>query len=207
MKKTIGLFALLCLIALAAQAQLDTSALMQEAQLYQEEINASYADTASSPLEAEDLEHFEALPFFPISADFIVTARFEQFKKKELAVFRTSTSRMPSYAIYGKLYFEINGVPLELTLYQNPAFKKNKELKDHLFLPFTDLTNGETTYGGGRYLDFSIPPKNAEFVTLNFNKAYNPYCAYTDRYSCPVPPKNNFLDVEINAGVMLLEGH
>jgi hypothetical protein len=112
---------------------------------------------------------------------------------------------MPTYVVFGKLYFKIQGKAFELTVYQNPAFKKNKELKDYLFLPFTDLSNGETTYGGGRYLDFYIP-KTAS-VILNFHQAYNPYCAYTDKYSCPVPPKNNFLDMEVNAGVMLLGQH
>jgi hypothetical protein len=187
-------------------AQIDSAQRLKEAQAYQDEMNLAYADKISSPLGEDALANFKALPFYPISSDYIITARFEKFKKKQEEIFKTSTSRMPSYVIYGKLYFEINGTPLELTLYQNPKFKKMKDLKDHLFLPFTDISNGTTTYGGGRYLDITIP-KKSETVILDFNKAYNPYCAYSDKHSCPVPPKNNFLDIEVQAGVMLLKQH
>jgi uncharacterized protein (DUF1684 family) len=180
-------------------AQMDTEKYLKEAQSYQDEINEAYADEASSPLNEEDLAQFTALPFFPISEDYIVVAHFEKFKKKQVEVFETSTSRMPSYVIYGKLYFEINGYAAELTLYQNPAFKKMKDLKNHLFLPFTDLTNGENTYGGGRYLDF-YTPKKSESIILDFNQAYNPYCAYIDEYICPLPPTENILAIAIEAG-------
>ena len=71
--------------------------------------------------------------------------------------------------------------------------------KDYLFLPFTDPTNGVTTYGGGRYLDLMIPA--TKVVQLDFNKAYNPYCAYSGNYSCPIPPEENHLEIEIKAGV------
>lgn len=202
--KTI-LLSFFCLIHFFVFSQFDTTSFFQEAKSYQEELNLEFGDEASSPLEPKDLENFIALLFFPISSDFIVEARFEKFKKKQIEIFQTSTSRMPTYVVFGKLYFEIKGETFELTVYQNPAFKKDKALKNYLFLPFTDLTNGETTYGGGRYLDFYIP--NSKTVILNFNKAYNPYCAYTDKYSCPVPPKNNFLNMEIKAGVMLVEKH
>ncbi|MFV9484298.1 DUF1684 domain-containing protein, partial [Christiangramia sp. ASW11-125] len=70
---------------------------------------------------------------------------------------------------------------------------------DYLFLPFTDETNGISTYDGGRYLDFSIPEEKR--VTIDFNRAYNPYCAYSGRYSCPIPPKENHLETAIPAGV------
>ena len=202
--KTIVL-SIFCLTTLASFSQIDTTSYIQEAKAYQEALNEEYASEEHSPLNKEDLAQFEALPFFPISTDFIVEARFEKFKKKQVEIFQTSTARMPSYVIYGMLYFEINGQELALTLYQNPSFKKNPDLKNYLFLPFTDLTNGENTYGDGRYLDFYIT--EGETVILNFNKAYNPYCAYSDLYSCPVPPKNNFLDIEINAGVMYVGGH
>jgi uncharacterized protein (DUF1684 family) len=199
------LLIIFCLSTILSFGQLDKTALLQASQSYQNELNLGFADEASTPLNKEDLEHFETLPFFPISADYIVEARLEKFKKKEIEIFQTSTSRMPSYTIYGKLYFQLNGDNFELTLYQNPSFKKDKAHKNYLFLPFTDLTNGEATYGGGRYLDFYI--QQSSTVMLDFNQAYNPYCAYSDKYSCPVPPKNNFLNTEVKAGVMLLEGH
>jgi uncharacterized protein (DUF1684 family) len=76
---------------------------------------------------------------------------------------------------------------------------RQEEYRDYLFLPFADLTNGEETYGGGRYLDLTIPTGNT--ILLDFNKAYNPYCAYNPKYSCPLVPKQNRLDIPIIAGV------
>ena len=74
-----------------------------------------------------------------------------------------------------------------------------------MFIPFTDLTNGETSYEGGRYIDFKKPTQNN--VVLDFNKSYNPYCAYSARYSCPIPPIANHLLVEVNAGVKKFNEH
>ena len=73
------------------------------------------------------------------------------------------------------------------------------EYEDYLFLPFTDKTNGDSSYGGGRYLDLKLP--EGDSIIIDFNQAYNPYCAYNDKYSCPVPPKSNNLDIEVLAGV------
>jgi hypothetical protein len=88
-------------------------------------------------------------------------------------------------------------------VYQNLGLLKNPEYEDYLFLPFNDYTNGNETYGGGRYLDVRIPKGNT--MVLDFNKAYNPYCAYTYGYSCPVPPRGNSLETEINAGIKFEE--
>ena len=78
---------------------------------------------------------------------------------------------------------------------------KKKGFENYLFIPFTDNSNGKTTYRGGRYLDATIPEKPTGYITLDFNKAYNPYCAYNKKYVCPIPPKNNYLDTDILAGV------
>jgi uncharacterized protein (DUF1684 family) len=72
---------------------------------------------------------------------------------------------------------------------------------DYLFIPFTDLTNGHGSYGGGRYLDLTIPPAGTTTMVLDFNRAYNPSCAYNVAYSCPVPPPENRLAIAIPAGV------
>ena len=75
----------------------------------------------------------------------------------------------------------------------------DEEFVDYLFLPFTDLTNGEATYAGGRYIDLAIP--DGDTLIIDFNKSYNPYCAYNKKYSCPIVPKVNHLEIDINAGV------
>jgi uncharacterized protein (DUF1684 family) len=75
------------------------------------------------------------------------------------------------------------------------------EYKDHLFLPFTDLTSGEETYTAGRYIDLSFEDIIDNKVVIDFNKAYNPYCAYVSgKYNCPIPPRENTLSVAILAG-------
>jgi hypothetical protein len=112
----------------------------------------------------------------------------------------TSTDRMPLYSKYGELTFKINGKELTLQVFQNQELIKREGYEDYLFVPFADLTNGGETYGGGRYLDFHIP--KSDEVYIDFNKAYNPYCAYSDRYSCPKVPDENYLDVLVEAGVL-----
>ena len=79
------------------------------------------------------------------------------------------------------------------------------EYSNHLFIPFNDITNGVETYDAGRYIDLEIP--KGDTIIIDFNKAYNPYCAYNDGYSCPIPPEENNLEVEVKAGVMAFEKH
>ncbi len=71
--------------------------------------------------------------------------------------------------------------------------------KGQLFFPFTDLSSGFGSYGGGRYIDLHIPPSDS--ILIDFNRSYNPYCAYNGRYSCPIPPRENHINFEITAGV------
>jgi uncharacterized protein (DUF1684 family) len=102
------------------------------------------------------------------------------------------------YLKYGELDFEIDGKRQSLALYQNLRLKNDERYQDYLFIPFKDATNGKTTYGGGRYLDYEIP--GSDTVILDFNKAYNPWCVYSHEYSCPIPPEENHLEVAIKAG-------
>ena len=112
---------------------------------------------------------------------------------------KTTTSRTPIYKKYGELHFSIDGKELKLNVYQNVDLKKKPGYDDYLFLPFSDLTCGKDSYIGGRYIDMRIPKSGK--VTIDFNQAYNPYCAYNYEYSCPIVPLENDLDIEINAGV------
>src|SRR5690606_27020815 len=112
----------------------------------------------------------------------------------------TTTDRKPYYVTYGKVYFSLKGKEYKLDLFQNLELSADPEYRNYLFAPFTDETNGRSTYGGGRYLDLRIPA--AEVMIIDFNQAYNPYCAYNGKYSCPIPPEQNHLEVEITAGVL-----
>ena len=115
----------------------------------------------------------------------------------------TTTHRTPKYVKYGEVYFTIDGVGLQLNVYQSLPVSQDPEFVDYLFLPFTDLTSGDGSYGGGRFLDTTIP--KGDTIVLDFNKAYNPYCAYNSAYSCPIPPKENDLLVRVEAGVKAFE--
>ncbi|WP_046756990.1 DUF1684 domain-containing protein [Kordia jejudonensis] len=172
---------------------------------FQRELNASFKDASTSPLTKKDLKTFSGLEFFPVNEKFNVTASFKLTPNTKPFKMPTSTTRTPMYRCYGIATFTIDGKEYSLEIYQNQDPDRDPAYKDDLFLPFTDQTNGFASYGGGRYIDLKIPTENT--IVINFNEAYNPYCAYSDRYSCPIPPRVNFLPIEINAGVKAYKKH
>ena len=177
----------------AQEKKLDTS------KEFQDNLNKEYADEKASPLTKEDLAEFKGLDFFPIADNYIVTAKFVRTKKEKVFQMKTSTNRLPEYKKYGELHFTLNGRMFHLNVYQNIDLIKKKEYEDYLFLPFSDVTNGTETYIGGRYIDLRI--QKGKSWTIDFNKAYNPYCAYNYKYSCPKVPMENDLPIAIKAGV------
>ena len=176
-------------------AQKDVAA----AEKFQSELNKSYADSLKSPLMKDDLKQFKGLDFYPIDEKYIVEATFIRTKKEKPFGMKTTTSRTPLYKKYGELYFEIDGKAFKLNVYQNVDLNKKPGYEDYLFLPFSDLTCGKESYIGGRYVDMKI--QKGKTWTIDFNKAYNPYCAYNYEYSCPIVPLENDLNIEILAGV------
>lgn len=173
---------------------------LEESKKYQDNLNKEYADSITSPLEKEDLKRFKSLHFYPLNTKFYVMANFKRSRGEKKFKMKTSTDRLPEYIKYGEVTFSIDGSTFKLSVYRNIELSKRKEFKKYLFLPFTDLTTGETSYGGGRYIDLEIP--DGKEIIIDFNKAYNPYCAYTHSYSCPIPPPENFLNIKVEAGVM-----
>ena len=169
---------------------------------YQQKLNASYKDATTSPLKKKDLKNFNGLDFFAVDSSFIVTANLTRIENAPVFEMATTTDRKPLYKEYGLLRFNINGQDLELTIYQSQDDLRDEKYKDYLFLPFTDNTSGNESYGGGRYMDVMITDiKDDNTIELNFNNTYNPYCAYNDDYSCPLTPRKNHLDIEIKAGI------
>ncbi|WP_269684714.1 DUF1684 domain-containing protein [Flavobacterium lacustre] len=166
---------------------------------FQKELNAEYADARTSPLMADDLATFKTLDFYPINEKFKVTARFVRTKKEKPFEMKTSTDRKPLYVKYGEAYFTIDGSDFKLNIYRNIELSKKAEYKDYLFLPFSDLTSGNESYIGGKYIDMKVPEGNT--IIIDFNTSYNPYCAYNHKYSCPKVPLENDLNIEIKAGV------
>ena len=166
---------------------------------FQKKLNLEFADAAKSPLTEKDRAEFKGLDFFPIDKAFIVEAKFIKSKNEKSFKMKTTTDRMPLYVKYGEVSFTINGENFKLNVYQNLELIKRPGFKKHLFLPFSDLTSGNETYGGGRYIDLEIP--KGKTITIDFNQAYNPYCAYNPKYSCPIVPAENELLTNVNAGV------
>ncbi len=172
-----------------------------EIKLFQYELNTQYANAEESPLTEEDLKTFKALDFFEINENYKVTAEFELTPNTPIFEMPTTTERLPLYRKYGIAKFNLNGKNLELSLYQNQNLMNSLEYKNYLFLPFNDASNSKTTYGGGRFIDLEIPEKGSKTIIIDFNRAYNPYCAYNHKFSCPIPPAENNLPIDIPVGV------
>ncbi len=192
---TIPLLALMSITG--AKAQCDGS-WRSDLDTYWSGLHAEFLDTATSPLTEADRAHFVAIPRFAPDGAYCVRAVFVRDTASVPFTMKTTKTRTPGYKAHGKLHFVLNGEERVLTVYESVPPHPGHE--DELFLPFTDLTNGKETYGVGRYLDLKGPLD--AIVTLDFNKAYNPYCAYNDKYSCPIPPTENHLSTEVRAGVL-----
>lgn len=178
-----------------------------EIKLFQYELNTEYADASKSPLTKEDLKTFKALDFFEINEKYKVTAQLEYTPNSPVFELKTTTDRLPLYRKYAIATFVLDGKEHQLNIYQSQDLMNSLEYKNYLFLPFNDPTNGKSTYGGGRFMDLEIPSTESNTIIIDFNKAYNPYCAYNHIYSCPIPPKENTLNIAIEAGVKAYKKH
>lgn len=170
---------------------------------FQRELNAEYKDPETSPLPDRYRKNFETLDFFAPDTTYVVDARFVRTPEALPFLMPTTTDRKSKEVVYGIAHFELNGKKRQLEVYQNEELMQQEEYRDYLFLPFSDDTNGNETYTGGRYIDLRIPKGNA--IRIDFNKAYNPYCAYNKKYSCPIVPSVNAMDTEVRAGVKAFE--
>src|SRR6056297_177435 len=166
---------------------------------FQQSLNAEFKNPEQSPLPDRFRSEFESLDFFAPDTTYVVTANLVRTPQALPFLMPTNTDRESKEKVYGIATFSLNGKEHALEIYQNAETIQEKGYEDYLFLPFTDATNGVQTYDGGRYLDLRIPLGNE--IVLDFNKAYNPYCAYNPKYSCPLVPPVNNLDTKILAGV------
>jgi uncharacterized protein (DUF1684 family) len=172
---------------------------------FQKEINGEYKDASTSPLKDKDRNVFEGLDFFKFDSTYVVKATLKATPDTAYFDMQTTTSRVSPERVYGVLTFELKGATYTLNVYQGKDIIKREGFEDYLFLPFLDDTNGEESYGGGRYVDLRIPEDDT--IEIDFNKAYNPYCAYNEKYSCPIVPRDNYLDTAIKAGVKVFAKH
>lgn len=189
-------FALICVGHLFAQQD---SLSIDQFENFKAEMNNSFKDSTQSPLLKEDLLKFYALNFFEYNPAFRVNAIIIMDTTGQEFGMITSTSRRPKYRKFGTVNFKLNDEKFSIPLYQNMDLRSDSLHADYLFMPFTDLTNNEETYGGGRYLDLKI--QRSDTLIIDFNLCYQPYCAYNHKYSCPIPPAENFINKSITAGV------
>ncbi|MBC2839889.1 DUF1684 domain-containing protein [Robiginitalea sp. SC105] len=166
---------------------------------FQDELNTEFRDPEQSPLPRNLIQSFAGLAFFEPDTAYQVMARLVRTPEALPFEMPTTTERMSTERKYGNLQFELMGNTYTLEVYQSPELLMEEGFEDYLFLPFTDATNGEETYEGGRYMDLRIP--RGDSILLDFNTAYNPYCAYNPKYSCPLVPSVNNLDIPVRAGV------
>ena len=164
---------------------------------FQREINDFFKDASVSPLKKRDLKNFRGLDFFTYDSTYLVTAKLTKTPKEKPFMMLTTTDMVVEYIKYGIVSFELLNNLYSLDIYKN---LEDPNERDNLFLPFLDDTNGNESYGGGRYINLDIP--QVDNLIIDFNSAFNPYCVYDEKYSCPIVPRENYLPLEIKAGVM-----
>ncbi len=157
-----------------------------------------FRDSKGSPLEPDDIKDFNGLNYYSYDSKYRVTAILEKIEDYKIIRMKTTTDRRPEYKTWARARFTLDGVKCQLMIYQPIDLMQEKGFENYLFLPFTDETSGRDTYGGGRFLELTFPEGNT--MIIDFNSAFNPYCAYNHKYSCPVPPEENDLSVRIEAG-------
>lgn len=152
---------------------------------------------AGSPFSQDSIQ-FEGLKFFPADIRYRIKARLKPIEGKKVVLLSTSDGKEQKYLEYAFAEFELDDIQNQLLILEVMEMGPQR---GKLFLAFSDDTSGGETYGAGRYLDVKKVPA-AKSIELDFNLAYNPYCAYNDKYSCPFPPKENLLKIAIRAGEM-----
>ena len=158
----------------------------------------AFADSTLSPFSKEERSSFHGFQYFEPDLLYRIWAEIQVDTSSPPFELATNTSRRPIYRVYGKLVFTVHDTLCELTAYQNMESIDHPAYGKQLFVPFRDRTNGIQSYEAGRYLDVPVP--DSTHFMLDFNDAYNPYCAYAQRWSCPLVPFENQLPVNIRAG-------
>ena len=182
------------------QTQPEDSAYIGEVNAFRREKDDFFATSPQSPLPHDQRHHgrFSGLSYYPPDPAFRVEAEVVPFARPEVVQLATSTGEIRPQARYAELLFRIGDHDLRLAGFTDPQQQHTHEL----FVPFRDATSGQETYGAGRYLEVALEhhADGAHSATVDFNLAYNPYCAYSPDYSCPIPPAENRLPVAITAG-------
>jgi uncharacterized protein len=153
----------------------------------------SFLEDPETPVPPDKQKTLVPLPYFPVDPGYSIPAALRLAAERPVFEMPTSTGTLRKYQLVGEIEFVLDGQPMTLG-----AFVEDGAEIRSLFVPFADATTGSETYSAGRYLD--LHPTATGLYTLDFNRAYNPYCAYNSKYECPFPPQSNRLEVPIRAG-------
>jgi uncharacterized protein len=173
---------------------------------FRQEKDRFFATSHQSPIPHEQRHSgFDGLSYYPPDEAFRVIAEIVPFEHPDVVQMATSTGDIRPQSRYAEIRFRIGDQNLRLVGFTDPDVSHTHEL----FVPFRDATSGHDTYGAGRYLEIVLEhhADGAHTATIDFNLAYNPYCAYSPYYSCPIPPAENTLPVAITAGERNYDAH
>jgi hypothetical protein len=174
---------------------------LRQIKKHRKQVHKEFSNPETSPFRDKATTDYHGLDYFPANPAYRVEAQV--VRTTEATPFSMPTSnpdRDKPFVKYAVLRFELAGEAYELSAYTSLNLVTDPKYASYLFVPFTDLTTGSDCYGGGRYLDLETPAEG-ESITLDFNLCYNPYCAYSLGWSCPIPPEENFLNLRLEAGV------
>jgi uncharacterized protein len=160
---------------------------------FRAEKDRSLKQADESPIPVAEREKFQGLKYYPIDLKYRMESVLERYQNPESIKMATTAGAPDTFLRYGKLKFKIDGEDYALDV-----FKSANDQSPRFFIPFRDKTSGKETYGAGRYLE--LEDDGSARYTLDFNLAYNPFCAYNETYSCPLPPPQNTLKVAVTAG-------
>ena len=180
----------------------DVDAWCEELADYREQKDEQFTTARASPLPPAERDDFEGLEYFEPAPDYRVAATVELDESDETVTMETTADGEQLYERTARLHFEVpnaSGDPTEQSLV---AYQRVDHEGGSLFVPFRDKTTGQQTYPGGRYMELHYEAELEDGVTipLDFNLAYSPFCAYSDAYECPLPPRENWLEIAIPAG-------
>jgi uncharacterized protein (DUF1684 family) len=156
----------------------------------------TFRSGTNSPIPEEDRSSFQGLHYYPVNSDLRFSLRLNRYSRPEQIRLATNTGEIRSGLRYGYFEFKVENQTCRLQVYRLDDVTENSG--PNLFIPFRDATSGNETYGPCRYID--LRENISGIYELDFNRAYNPYCAYSNKYSCPLPPQENVLSVPIRAG-------
>jgi uncharacterized protein (DUF1684 family) len=185
---------------MAPEADFDEAAWRDRLTDHRREKDEFFAEHPQSPIPPGDRDDFDGLPYFDLDPEYRVVARFSRAQDPDTVKLDSTQGPPAEYERVAVFGFQLGGDHHTLA-----AFRVEGE--DSLFVPFTDETNGDETYGRGRYLDVAVPEdaETGDDVVVDFNLAYSPFCAYSDTFSCALPPEENRVDAPVRAGERVRE--